>query len=217
MIIVMERKLWFFSGILIVLIIFSPVIYSEEINEIKVKEAKIVDKMTVETEYVSDEILVKFKSGILPAKVEEIFNEFNVTKIGEIGKLEVRRLKIPEGTNVSEVIEMFKKNPFIEFAEPNYLVHTSFVPNDPFYCLQWHLDDSLEWDPVNEVCIIGSNPFGGIHMESAWDITAGNSGIVVAVIDTGVAYERFSDPNPAGCYDRFGQLKKCTGPAIKEY
>ena len=145
----MRKKLWFFAGALIILIIFSPIIYSDEIK-VKVKET--VNKERIEPGYVSDEVLVKFKTGILPAKVEEIFNDLNVTKISEIEKLEVHRLNIPEGTNVSKVIEKFKKNPFVEFAEPNYYVYTSFVPNDQFYCFQWHLDDSLEWDPVNNVC-----------------------------------------------------------------
>ena len=187
----MGRKLWFFGGILIVLIIFSPIIYSEEI---KVKEVKIIEKGE-RPDYAPNEVLVKFKTGILPTKVEEIFNDLNVTKISEIEKLEVHRLNISEGTNVSEAIERFEKNPFVEFAEPNYYVYTSFVPNDPIYCLQWHLDDSLEWDPVNNTCIVGGNPYGGIHMESAWDITTGNSSVVVAILDTGVAYENYSIPN----------------------
>jgi len=188
---VMGKKLWFFAGALIILLIFSPIIYSDEI---KVKEVKIIEEGE-RLEYAPNEVLVKFKTGILPTKVEEIFNDLNVTKISEIEKLEVHRLNIPERTNVSEVIERFKKNPFVEFAEPNYYVYTSFVPNDPIYCLQWHLDDSLEWDSVNEVCIVANNTFGGIHMESAWDITTGDSSVIVAVLDTGVAYEDFLIPD----------------------
>jgi len=210
----MEKKLMLFIGVLIILVIISPIIYSDEI---KVKGGEIVDKETMEPEYVSNEILVKFKTGILPSKIEEIFNEFNVTKISEIEKLGVHRLNIQEGISVLEIINRFEKNPFVEFAEPNYYVYASFVPNDPFYCLQWHLDDSLEWDSVNKVCTTGSNPYGGIHMESAWDVTTGNSSVIVAVLDTGVAYERFSDPNPAECYNMIGQLKKCPGQAIDEY
>jgi len=197
----MEKKLWFFAGALIILIIFSPIIYSDYSDEIKLK-VKIVDKEEIEPGYVSDEVLVKFKTGILPAKVEEIFNGLNVTKISEIEKLEVHRLNIPEGISVLEIINRFEKNPFVEFAEPNYYVYASFVPNDTFYSFQWHFDNPT---------------FGGIHMESAWDITTGDSSIVVAVLDTGVAYERFSDPNPANCYSMIGQLKKCPGPTIDEY
>ena len=172
----MEKKLWFFAWALIILIIVSPIIYSDEI---KIRTQEVSDKEVIGPEYVSDEILVKFKTGILPAKVEEIFNELNVTKISEIEKLSVHKLKIPSGSTVPEVVDRFEKNPFVEFAEPNYFVHTSFVPNDPIYSFQWHFDNPT---------------FGGIHMESAWDITTGNSGVVVAVVDTGVAYETISGP-----------------------
>lgn len=52
-----------------------------------------------------------------------------------------------------------------EVAKPN---RPRFVPNDPMYPLQWHLD--------------------AIHVPEAWMHTRGR-GAVVAVIDTGVAYK----------------------------
>lgn len=59
----------------------------------------------------------------------------------------------------------------VAYAQPAYRVHTMFVPNDPLYkTLQWNL-------PM-------------IELERAWDIQpqAGSS-IVVAVVDTGLAYQ----------------------------
>ena len=59
----------------------------------------------------------------------------------------------------------------VEYAQPAYKVHTMLVPNDPLYATrQWNL-------PL-------------INLERAWDIQpqAGSS-IVVAVLDTGVAYQ----------------------------
>ena len=43
---------------------------------------------------------------------------------------------------------------------------------------QWHFDNSI---------------YGGVHAESAWDLSTG-SGVTVAVIDTGIAYEDYRDP-----------------------
>jgi len=59
--------------------------------------------------------------------------------------------------------------PFIEWAEPDYLVDGSIVPNDPFYNLQWNMSGT--W---------------GINGPSAWDITTGSPSVIVAVIDTGI-------------------------------
>ncbi|MEE9492695.1 MAG: S8 family serine peptidase [Gammaproteobacteria bacterium] len=52
------------------------------------------------------------------------------------------------------------------FAEPNYRVHASQVPNDELYRLQWHY-------PL-------------IDLPAAWDITTGSSNVIVAIIDTGI-------------------------------
>ncbi len=49
------------------------------------------------------------------------------------------------------------------------------VPNDPLYSYQWHLDNSVH---------------GGIQTEEAWEISTG-SGVTVAIVDTGIAYENY--------------------------
>ena len=71
---------------------------------------------------------------------------------------------------VKDVVEKLKNDPDIEYVEPNLIGTTSFTPNDPYYSYQWH--------------------FTAIQMNQAWDISTG-SGVTVAVIDTGVAYEDY--------------------------
>ena len=97
-----------------------------------------------------DEIIVKFKEDKKPFQV----------------------IKVPKGKVLKEV-EKYEKRDDVIYAEPNYIVQTSMMPNDDYYELQWHLDNST-----------GS----GVNAEKAWDISNG-SGVVVAVIDTGIAYE----------------------------
>ena len=57
-------------------------------------------------------------------------------------------------------------DPEVASAEPNYIRHILFTPNDPLYKYQWH--------------------YTLINLPQAWDITTGANAIV-AVIDTGVA------------------------------
>ena len=77
------------------------------------------------------------------------------------------------------MVEIYKRNPNVEYAELNYIAHAHIVPNDPLYNpYQWHLDNV---------------EYGGINMESAWDIETGNPSVIVAVIDTGVAYEDYEE------------------------
>ncbi|MFO0984260.1 MAG: S8 family serine peptidase [Planctomycetota bacterium] len=74
--------------------------------------------------------------------------------------------------------------PGVEFAEPNALVHALGTPNDPYFApFQWNLYD-------DGVASNGVPSHFGIRAESAWDQSSGAK-VVVAVVDTGVAYENY--------------------------
>src|SRR5690606_26588192 len=56
----------------------------------------------------------------------------------------------------------------VKWAEPNYIVKPTLIPNDSLYSQQWH--------------------YPAINLPQAWDISTGiaNPEVIVAVIDTGV-------------------------------
>lgn len=87
-----------------------------------------------------------------------------------------RVIKIPEG-KVKEKVEEYSHRPDVVYAEPNYYAQALFAPNDPLYSYQWNF---------------GTSDIGGIGMENAWNITTGNPGVIVAIVDTGIAYENYS-------------------------
>ena len=79
----------------------------------------------------------------------------------------------------------------IEFVEPDYILNTSAVPNDPLYGTnQGHYGNSPRY---------GGAKFG-ISLPSAWDITTG-AGAKVAVIDTGYTDHPDLLPNILPGYD----------------
>jgi serine protease len=88
-----------------------------------------------------------------------------------------RVIKIPKG-KVEEKIKEYLKRTDVIYAEPNYYVYALMVPNDEYYSYQWHLNNP-EYD--------------GIHMEKAWDISTGDSSVIVAIVDTGIAYEDYRE------------------------
>lgn len=70
---------------------------------------------------------------------------------------------------VEPTLQSLRGDPLVEAAEPQYLYEIQFFPNDPLYRpYQWHMDQ--------------------IKAHEAWDVARGK-GVVVAVIDTGVAYK----------------------------
>lgn len=82
-------------------------------------------------------------------------------------------------------IESLKRNPSIEYTEPNYFYRAELRPSDKFYSSQWGLKNVGQKDTDGR---IGKVDFD-INIERAWDVTTGSSQVVVAVIDTGVSYK----------------------------
>ncbi len=67
------------------------------------------------------------------------------------------------------LLARLRNDPNVERAEPQRLFKAFWTPNDPRFKEQWN--------------------FQRINMEKAWDVSQGK-GVVVAVIDTGVAFEK---------------------------
>lgn len=96
-----------------------------------------------------------------------------------------RSLAIRDGESVRKTLSELRDRRAVEYAVPNYVAHGSFVPNDPGSTGPggWRLD---QWN------------FDGpasINAPAAWDLAAaagapGGRGVTVAVLDTGVAYQR---------------------------
>jgi subtilisin family serine protease len=63
------------------------------------------------------------------------------------------------------------------FNNPQTPPTTGLIPNDEYFPMQWHLHNTGQF---------GGTPDADINAPEAWEITAGDPNIVVAVIDTGV-------------------------------
>ena len=137
-------------------------------------EKKELNHAPSAVEYVPDEILVKFKPDVGEDAISRINSEYK-TSVKSTLLSGTKVLNVPSGKTVDEMVRIYENLPEVEYAEPNYIDHVFMVPNDPLYSYQWHLDN---------------DDYGGIHMEPAWDISTG-TGVVVAVLDTGVAYEDY--------------------------
>ena len=111
-------------------------------------------------------------------------------KDAEIPDLEnIYLLKTEPGVNIMEAIEEYKKDPNVEYAQPDYKVEVQMAPNDPYYQDVYAGEPGHrppgEWDPPHDY-LYGLKP-NKLNCEQAWDISEGE-GVIVAVIDTGVDY-----------------------------
>ncbi len=75
------------------------------------------------------------------------------------------------------MVRIYKKNPNVEYAEPDFLAEVlATVPDDPYFSSQWGLS--------------------AIQAEEAWDIETGASNpVIISIVDTGVNYNH---PDLAG-------------------
>lgn len=99
---------------------------------------------------------------------------------------EKARLITLEDGDVDAAVAAYAEDEEVEFAEPNYLYSVSFVPNDTYYNpYQWNFDNAA---------------YGGVEAEQGWDQGNG-AGAVVAVIDSGIAYEDYGIYRKAPDFD----------------
>jgi serine protease len=82
------------------------------------------------------------------------------------------------GLTVAEAVDRFARLPEVEYAEPNGIVRrtqgATLKPDDRFYKYQWD--------------------FTQMNAERTWGIQKGKSSVAVAVLDSGAAYEDYTDP-----------------------
>lgn len=89
------------------------------------------------------------------------------------------RVRIPPEETPERMVSLLETEDAVEYAELNYYASIYFVPDDPYYF-------PYQWDLQNDAT-------GGINMEAAWDIETGDPNVIVAVLDTGIAYEDYGD------------------------
>ncbi|MDF7824664.1 S8 family serine peptidase [Pontiellaceae bacterium B12227] len=95
-------------------------------------------------------------------------------------------VKLPPGAKLEEMIEAFAAQPNVAYAEPDYLLKTCDLPDDSRFPELWGMRNTGQ---------TGGTPGGDIGAEEAWNISTGNTNVIVAVIDTGIDYNH---PDLAG-------------------
>jgi len=108
-----------------------------------------------------------------------------------LGLDRVYRVRLRRPTDVPSLASELSRHPDVEWAEPDYEgsaagmpAATQVVPNDPSFDHQWPLRNT------GFVPGLGASTAGAdIRATDAWSITTGDSGVVVAVLDTGLRYD----------------------------
>jgi subtilisin family serine protease len=86
-------------------------------------------------------------------------------------------LDLSPGEKIESAVIAFTHDPHVAYAQPNYIAHAQFAPNDTYWAT------SKTWgQSVNDLWGLRYD-----DTDHAWDIAQG-AGVTVAVVDTGVDY-----------------------------
>ena len=120
-------------------------------------------------QYMPDSLIVKFRTDASPETRTAALSAVRGTVTTALPWADFNIISVASNVDPRDAALELGTRPDVEYAQPRYRVRPLLVPNDPLYSRQWN--------------------FSAIDMERAWDINPGaTSNIVVAVIDTGVAY-----------------------------
>ncbi len=119
--------------------------------------------------YLRGSVIVKFRPGTSVQAQRAMLAGVHGATTQALSYTDFDLVAIDPAADPEAVARQLDAQPDVEYAQPRYLVHPMFVPNDPLYSRQWN--------------------YPAIDMERAWDINPGAApSIVVAVLDSGVAY-----------------------------
>ncbi len=134
--------------------------------------------------HVPGQVLVKLADGAAKYQVDGLARAQNALRVGAISVLGIEVMSI--SGDVFAAAQAYESSPLIEYAHPNYLAlpHPT-VPDGPYY------KDGSQLN-ITDAQLAGASDFqrwylnGALGAEDAWDLTQGDPGVVLAIIDSGV-------------------------------
>jgi subtilisin family serine protease len=115
-----------------------------------------------------------FVPGQVIVGLKQLDSSFNEKAKGLGGKvidenniLKARLIQVSVNSEES-FINAIVKNPNVRYADKNYIVHATSIPNDPDWDIQWNMKK--------------------IQVDTAWDVPPNYQDVVVAVVDSGVQW-----------------------------
>ena len=150
----------------------------------------------IENGYVAGEVIVRYK----PETVKKSLNGIQIESTANIeiqpvaienvvvpGTDGIQRVKLRSDTLIKDAIAAYKRDPYVLWAQPNYIYHIDTVPNDPEFGHQWALHNTGQL--VNDKT---GTADADIDAPEAWDSftvgPVGSNSVVIAVLDSGLDY-----------------------------
>ena len=130
--------------------------------------------------FVNGRILVKLRSDVSDTDARETAAEgrTGITNRRIFQRLTGQRvLEFDRTKSVSAVIKELRATGLYEIVEPDRILHSRVVPNDPSFSQQWSLNNTGQ---------TGGTAGADIGAPAAWNLQTDASNVIVAVVDSGI-------------------------------
>ena len=149
-------------------------------------------------EFAPDRVLVKFYPGTAASEIGKAHRQSSGKQMKIIPGIGVHVMQVPKGS-VEKKIAIYQANPNVEYAEPD-LYRVLIIPDEgndpgPFACgvvedrgyfeEQWGLNNTGQEHTDDPLQVTGW-PDADIDAPEGWDITIGDPGVKIAILDTGI-------------------------------
>ena len=130
-------------------------------------------------DYVPGEIIVKFRQNTDAFSVRALHADAESIMKRGFKKIRVHHMKLSGKLTVEEAVQFYERHPDVEYAEPNFIVAINALPDDTNFSDLWALHNTGQTGGIYDA---------DIDVPEAWDVATGSRNVVIAVVDTGVAY-----------------------------
>jgi subtilisin family serine protease len=129
-------------------------------------------------------VLFRFRDDVDAARRSATLERFDLAHAEILPGIDVWRADAPAAPSLSELCRALEHDGAVAFAEPDRLLSPDHVPTDPAYSDNYgHPGDLQRW------VFNGLAGDRNLDAEAAWDLTRGDPSVVVAIVDSGVAWD----------------------------
>ncbi len=135
--------------------------------------------------FAEDRVLVTFRAGFAARSIEPTLKTYGARSLASVPRAGFHVVAIPTGVSAAEFVAALNRNPDVASARPDPIARISVRPNDRYFGEQYALSNSGQ--VLDDLPDLPQGTAGAdINATGAWDQTKGDSGVIIAVLDTGV-------------------------------
>ena len=116
--------------------------------------------------YKAGEILARFKPGVTDEQIRALHATLGGESLAWRPRRRLAKVTVPKGMPELEAVREYLASGLVDHAERHALRYPMTMPNDPLYTVQWSHTK--------------------MDSEQAWQFTAGDDDVVIAIIDSGI-------------------------------